>query len=284
MEDHKHEERAKDQHHTHNDVVDGLSEDLQGFYGELTKKFPNIRVTSGRRTKSPSGGFSHHFHGDAIDIGREHTDVYDYLYNTQEGLGLMSKYGLGILDETDPATLKKTGGTGPHFHIGKDSGLYSATASRVGNYENIQAKHSFISQNPAYDYRRPSKGQVTNNDLGYNMSITSAIQGSVGGVDLILPNSTASQMFMADIETEKKKNEIVEEKVKASPERDRLQALQLAKEARHNNILQTLSNIRQRDSAPITPVDNSVPEEQSQSVGVPTQTELGDLPDIFTYE
>lgn len=39
----------------------------------------------------------------------------------------MKKYKVGFLDESDPYTMRKTGATGPHFHIGKDSKL-------IGNY------------------------------------------------------------------------------------------------------------------------------------------------------
>lgn len=115
--------RAKDMHN--NPIVDGLSDNMKAFTKELEQKFPGIRYTSGKREASQKVGkyhkHSHHNTGDAVDIGKEHKDVYDYLYNTQEGLSLLTKYGLGIIDETNPETMKKTGATGPHFHIGKDT-------------------------------------------------------------------------------------------------------------------------------------------------------------------
>jgi hypothetical protein len=131
--------RVKDKDHQHDHIVDGLSEDMKGFVGELEQIFPELRYTSGKRNPEQKIGknykHSHHNTGDALDLGAEHKDVYEYLYNTKEGLGLLTKYGLGVIDETDPKMMAKTGATGAHFHIGKDT-KFAAEAKK--KYEAFQ--------------------------------------------------------------------------------------------------------------------------------------------------
>ena len=120
------EERVKDRIKYAKEHYEGLSNDLKGFYDEyytVTGKYLNL--TSGKREASSKVGknsnTSKHNTGDAFDMSAIHTNDYRFLMNTTEGLNLLSKYNLGIIDETDPEELKKTQGTAPHFHIGKDS-------------------------------------------------------------------------------------------------------------------------------------------------------------------
>lgn len=125
--------RVKDEHKDHDHKSYGLSEDLESFRQELEAKFPNLRITSGRR--NPTEKFSHHHRGDAIDIGKENADAYEYLMNEREGLALLNKYGLGIIDETDPEMMNKTGATGPHFHIGKDTEYSKIAQERESTFD-----------------------------------------------------------------------------------------------------------------------------------------------------
>ncbi len=99
-----------------------LSENMNSFTEELVTKFPNLRLTSGFRqgAKTKQGNQSKHSLGEAIDI-ENNKEVYNYLYNTKEGISLLNKYNLGIIDETTPEMMKKTGATGEHYHIGTDS-------------------------------------------------------------------------------------------------------------------------------------------------------------------
>lgn len=117
--------RVKDTEPVHNHILEGLSPEMVAFHKELEQKFPSIRYTSGKRTASQkigkNAGHSHHETGNALDFAADHKDVYEYLNNTTEGLALLKKYGFGIIDETDPETMAKTGATGKHYHIGKDS-------------------------------------------------------------------------------------------------------------------------------------------------------------------
>ena len=58
----------------------------------------------------------------AIDIVPGPDSSWDKLYaqmSSPEVRADLAKYGLDILDETSAATMKKTGATGKHFHVGK---------------------------------------------------------------------------------------------------------------------------------------------------------------------
>lgn len=130
--------RVKDEVHSHDNSQWGFSNEMNQFVTKLQDKFPTIRITSGKRDGNQH---SHHHTGNAVDIGvNRSTDtdamkMYDWLMNTEEGLGLMSEYGLGIIDETDPEMMKKTGATGPHFHIGPDSKFSKVTNERYLQFD-----------------------------------------------------------------------------------------------------------------------------------------------------
>lgn len=104
-------------------LVEELHPDITGFYAELQQRFPDIRVTSGYRpgARTKSGKLSRHALKEALDIA-PHPELHKFLYSS-EGDGLLMKYNLGFLDETIGDNLKATGGSGAHFHIGKDSTL-----------------------------------------------------------------------------------------------------------------------------------------------------------------
>ena len=118
--------------------LEGLDNDLLGFHNELYTLFPNMVVTSGKRTGNGVGKLgskSRHNVGQAIDIG-VNNDIRNFL-NSEKGINLMKKYRVGFLDESDPDTMRKTGATGPHFHIGKDSkliGNYTTTPNYINYY------------------------------------------------------------------------------------------------------------------------------------------------------
>ena len=106
----------------------------------LKQKFPDLKVTSTLRNSSQGIGKnskkSRHNVGEAFDISHTNKNVYDYL-NSYEGLNLLNRYGLGVLDETNPETMKKTGATGPHFHIGADSTLVSTTRNKLSSFKGV---------------------------------------------------------------------------------------------------------------------------------------------------
>lgn len=110
---------------------EGLKENMVGFTNELTKVFPDLEVTSAYRpgAKTKQGRPSRHGSGEAVDISNR-KDIYDYLWNTKEGISLLNKYNVGVLDETSPEMLAKTGGTGKHYHIGQDSTIVPKAKQR----------------------------------------------------------------------------------------------------------------------------------------------------------
>lgn len=118
---------------------------LQDYYTTTGKVFD---ITSGKRKPGQAGvagDKSKYVKGEAIDISANHTEDYNYLLNTREGLSMLSKYNLGIIDETDPEMMKKTGATGAHFHIGTDSKFSVEAEERYNNFDRIQ---------PVYSYRQ----------------------------------------------------------------------------------------------------------------------------------
>jgi uncharacterized protein YgiB involved in biofilm formation len=102
-------------------IVQGLAPNMQTFAQAIEEKFPNVVYTSGKREASQRVGknykHSHHNTGNALDISGRNPEVYAYLTKDPEGIALMKQYGLEAIDETNPETMKKTGATGPHYHI-----------------------------------------------------------------------------------------------------------------------------------------------------------------------
>lgn len=103
---------------------DGADPDVIAFRDELAKRFPQLKVTSAVRTGNgvgKSGAGSRHNRGQALDLGDD-PEIKKFLYS-KEGDKILRNHKLGFLDETLEHNMKKTGATGPHLHIGKDSTL-----------------------------------------------------------------------------------------------------------------------------------------------------------------
>lgn len=138
----------------------GLDNDLIGFYDELYKLYPNINITSGRRYGNGVGKLgskSRHNVGQAMDIAHD-PEIGEFL-KSNSGKMLLSKYNLGFLDESDPNTMAKTGATGKHFHIGKDSTL-------VGKNINTTIEPNDYFQSEFDNYM----SQVGGNNVRYDFS------------------------------------------------------------------------------------------------------------------
>lgn len=137
--------RAKDKPEKHNHVLEGLSPEILAFNEELSQYFPNINYTSGKRSANQKIGTnyktSHHNTGNAFDISASDKEVYQFLTSKPEGIALLAKHNLGILDETDPETMKKTGATAGHFHIGKDSKYVKEAQDRYKSILELQANN-----------------------------------------------------------------------------------------------------------------------------------------------
>jgi hypothetical protein len=119
-----------------------LTPQMKSFWSDFsnlayrkTGRYP--KFTSGKRTAEQKVGKAHktskHNEGNAIDMSADFA-MYNILYNTPDGLNLLNSYNLGVLDETNPEAMDKTGATGPHYHIGTDPGLVSKTKQRYNSY------------------------------------------------------------------------------------------------------------------------------------------------------
>ena len=131
---------------------EGVDNDIIGFRNELYELFPDkVKVTSAKRygnNVGKSGNKSRHNRGQAVDLGFD-KDIQKFLY-TAKGDALLRKYNLGFLDESLEHNLKKTGGTGAHFHIGKDSTLvgnsYAGNTAYKAESHTMLDEHNHASQ------------------------------------------------------------------------------------------------------------------------------------------
>ena len=125
---------------------EGVDNDIIGFRNELYDLFPDkVKVTSAKRygnNVGKVGNKSRHNGGQAFDLGFD-KDIQKFLY-TAKGDALLRKYNLGFLDESLEHNLKKTGGTGAHFHIGKDSTLIGN--SYAGNTAYKAESHTMLDE------------------------------------------------------------------------------------------------------------------------------------------
>ena len=86
----------------------------------------NFRITSGVRpgAKTKQGRLSWHAQGEALDItpiaGQTFEDLRQQMKNSPGLIQWMRDNTYGVYDETTPEVLEKTGGTGAHWHVGKD--------------------------------------------------------------------------------------------------------------------------------------------------------------------
>lgn len=110
----------------------------------LRKAGLDIKVTSGYRPAGTVGNAGqrswHHRHG-AVDIvpqgNTTFEDIENVLHNNPAIRQYMLSHNFGLIDESgrtpeSKLTMKKTGATGAHFHIGKDSKYAALYRQRVG--------------------------------------------------------------------------------------------------------------------------------------------------------
>lgn len=105
----------------------GMHKDLVDLQDLFTKYNVPIKITSGYRegATTSSGKRSYHATGEAMDIvpteGHSFKEISDMIRNTPEIANFMKQRKIGVLDETSKEMLARTGGTGAHFHIGRDN-------------------------------------------------------------------------------------------------------------------------------------------------------------------
>lgn len=101
------------------------------------------KITSGKRKPGQAGKAgvrSNHVYGNAVDIVPVEGQTFDQLKQamlSNDNVRNFFKYNsLGVLDETNPATMRQTGATGKHFHIGPDSNAVLTWNQWLGNTGN----------------------------------------------------------------------------------------------------------------------------------------------------
>lgn len=110
---------------------------LDGLTDLLTQEGFKFRVTSGNRpgAKTKQGKQSFHATNQARDIVPLDGDFNKFkrqLASNPKILKYMRDNKLGILDETSQDMLKRTGGTGAHWHIGPDQSALAGFKAMFG--------------------------------------------------------------------------------------------------------------------------------------------------------
>lgn len=107
-----------------------MHQDLVDLQNLFTKYNLPITITSGYREGAVTSNGSPSFHasGEAMDIvpteGHTFQEIADIIRNTPEIANFMKSHKLGVLDETSKEMLARTGGTGAHYHVGRDKNAY----------------------------------------------------------------------------------------------------------------------------------------------------------------
>lgn len=133
----------------------------------------NVRVTSGYRRPGQAGkagNRSWHTHHGAVDIVPQGKTTFEDIENALYNNPIISRYmidnGFGLIDESgrtaeSKATMKKTGATGAHFHIGKDSKAVSAYSNKMSSiWDNNMSQLETAINQPTLPVFMPSNPQA----------------------------------------------------------------------------------------------------------------------------
>lgn len=98
---------------------------LRQFAKLLEYKGVPVRITSIERpgARTSNGAMSHHASGKAMDIvpiDNNFEKLQNIITTDPEVINFMNMLEIGFIDETTEEMLSRTGGTGPHYHIGPD--------------------------------------------------------------------------------------------------------------------------------------------------------------------
>lgn len=103
--------------------------EMQGLLDAFADAGISLRITSGTRpgAHTAQGKLSNHAIGRALDVTpvagqtpEDFKDLAEKIRNSPDLIKYMQDHGYGILDETTPEALARTGGTGAHWHLGPD--------------------------------------------------------------------------------------------------------------------------------------------------------------------
>ena len=106
----------------------------QGVDFTITSSYrPNAVTKSGHKS-------NHSIEGGAYDIkpanGKSFEDLKEQIYNNPTIVQWMNDHGWGIIEETTPEVMAKTGATGKHWHFGPDSMGVQNFKKRLDEYNN----------------------------------------------------------------------------------------------------------------------------------------------------
>ena len=109
----------------------------------LKQQGVDFTITSGYRPNAitKSGHKSNHsIEGGAYDIkpanGKSFEDLKEQIYSNPTIVQWMNDHGWGIIEETTPEVMAKTGATGKHWHFGPDSMGVQNFKKRLDEYNN----------------------------------------------------------------------------------------------------------------------------------------------------
>ena len=106
----------------------------QGVDFTITSSYrPNAITKSGHKS-------NHSIEGGAYDIkpanGKSFEDLKEQIYSNPTIIQWMNDHGWGIIEETTPEVMAKTGATGKHWHFGPDSMGVQNFKKRLDEYNN----------------------------------------------------------------------------------------------------------------------------------------------------
>ena len=106
----------------------------QGVDFTITSSYrPNAITKSGHKS-------NHSIEGGAYDIkpanGKSFEDLKEQIYSNPTIVQWMNDHGWGIIEETTPEVMAKTGATGKHWHFGPDSMGVQNFKKRLDEYNN----------------------------------------------------------------------------------------------------------------------------------------------------
>lgn len=219
---------------------EGVDNDIIGFRNELYDLFPDkVKVTSAKRYGSnvgKAGNKSRHNKGQALDLGFD-KDIQKFLY-TAKGDALLRKYNLGFLDESLEHNLKKTGGTGAHFHIGKDSTLVGN--SYAGNTAYKAESHTMLD---GHNHDSQSEVDLSNGVLENNQQTTEQNKFYEETVKQLMAQRDQAEKDFLDKKAATDRQNAIQEELKRKYE-EKLGILEMIK----NNELTSVSRDRGRAS------------------------------------
>ena len=113
----------------------------QGVDFTITSSYrPNAVTKSGHKS-------NHSIEGGAYDIkpanGKSFEDLKEQIYSNPTIVQWMNDHGWGIIEETTPEVMAKTGATGKHWHFGPDSMGVQNFKKRLEEYNNKVEKGEY---------------------------------------------------------------------------------------------------------------------------------------------